>query len=63
MKHWDWSAKGVVKCLGAQNESGKVNRNIPNGQSWQDMSWTLAKPGSLYIGPIEAIDGTPMIDI
>jgi hypothetical protein len=43
MKHWDWSAKGVVKCLGAQNESGKVNRNIPNGQSWQDMSWTLAK--------------------
>jgi tRNA (Thr-GGU) A37 N-methylase len=22
-----------------------------------------ANPGSLYIGPIEAIDGTPMIDI
>ena len=54
MKHWDWSAKGVVKCLGGQNESRKVNRNIPNGQqtrqgqcclyqSWQDMSWMLAK--------------------
>ena len=48
------SAKGVVKCLGVQNESRKVNRNIPNGQqtrqgqcclyqAWQDMSWMLAK--------------------
>jgi hypothetical protein len=31
MKHWDWSAKGVVKCLEVQNESRRVDRSIPTG--------------------------------
>jgi hypothetical protein len=36
MKHWDWSAKGVVKCLGAQNESRRVDRNIPTGNKLKE---------------------------
>jgi hypothetical protein len=36
MKHWDWSAKGVVKCLGAQNESRRVERNIPTGNKLKE---------------------------
>ena len=36
MKHWDWSAKGVVKCLGAQNESRRVDRNISTGNKLKE---------------------------
>ena len=36
MKHWDWSAKGVVKCSGAQNESRRVERNIPTGNKLKE---------------------------
>jgi hypothetical protein len=61
MKHWDWSAKGVVKCLGAQNESRRVERNIPTGNKLKEafvsgvtsnqalFSEYLARPDKLWL--------------